>query len=46
MGIMEEKRLKEGGVRGVISGDEERGMYGGFGLKEGRVEGEMVVKVD
>ena len=46
MAIMEDKTLKHGPLTALITADEETGMYGAFGLKQGTVEGEILLNLD
>ncbi len=46
MAIMENKNLKHGPLVGLITSDEETGMYGAFGLKPGTVEGDILLNLD
>ena len=43
---MEDKTLKHGPLTALITADEETGMYGAFGLKQGTVEGEILLNLD
>ena len=46
MAVMEDKTLKHGPLIGLITADEETGMYGAFGLKPGVVEGDILLNLD
>lgn len=46
MAIMEDKTLKHGPLVGLITADEETGMYGAFGLKPGTIEGDILLNLD
>ena len=46
MAVMEDKTLVHGPLEALITADEETGMYGAFGLKEGTVQGEILLNLD
>ncbi len=46
MAIMEEKDIKHGPLVALITKDEETGMYGAFGLKEGTIDGDILLNLD
>lgn len=46
MAIMEDKTLKHGPLVGLITSDEETGMFGAFGLKPGTIEGDILLNLD
>ena len=46
MAVMEDKTLKHGPLVGLITSDEETGMFGAFGLKPGTVEGDILLNLD
>ena len=46
MAVLEAKDLKHGPLEALITKDEETGMYGAFGLKQGTVEGEILLNLD
>ena len=46
MGIMEAKDLKHGPVEGLITRDEETGMYGANELPEGELNGDILINLD
>lgn len=46
MAVMEDKTLKHGPLVGLITADEETGMYGAFGLKPGTIEGDILLNLD
>ncbi|MCI5560542.1 MAG: aminoacyl-histidine dipeptidase [Phocaeicola sp.] len=46
MAVMEDKNLKHGPLVGLITSDEETGMFGAFGLKPGTVEGDILLNLD
>ena len=46
MAIMADKKLKHGPLEGLITADEETGMYGAFGLKAGTVQGKVLLNLD
>ena len=46
MAVMEDKTLKHGALEALITVDEETGMYGAFGLKEGTLKGEILLNLD
>ena len=46
MAIMEDDTLEHGPIEGLITADEETGMYGAFGLKEGTLKGKMLLNLD
>jgi len=46
MAIMEEKDIKHGPLVALITRDEETGMYGAFGLKEGTIDGDILLNLD
>jgi dipeptidase D len=46
MAIMEDKSLKHGPLEALITADEETGMFGAFGLKEGELQGKVLLNLD
>lgn len=46
MAIMADNELKHGPIEGLITADEETGMYGAFGLKAGTVQGKVLLNLD
>lgn len=46
MAVMEDKTLKHGALEALITVDEETGMFGAFGLKEGTLKGEILLNLD
>jgi dipeptidase D len=46
MAVMEDKSLKHGPLVGLITADEETGMYGAFGLKPGTISGDILLNLD
>ena len=46
MAVMEAKDLKHGPLEALITADEETGMYGAFGLKEGELTGSILLNLD
>ena len=46
MSVMEDKTLKHGPLVGLITADEETGMYGAFGLKPGEIEADILLNLD
>ena len=46
MAIMEDKELTHGPLEALITADEETGMYGAFGLKEGELQGKVLLNLD
>lgn len=46
MAVMESKTLKHGPLEALITADEETGMYGAFGLKEGELKGSILLNLD
>lgn len=46
MAILEAKDLKHGPLEVLITKDEETGMYGAFGLKEGTLKGDILLNLD
>jgi dipeptidase D len=46
MAVMEDKTLVHGPLVGLITADEETGMYGAFGLKPGTIEGDILLNLD
>lgn len=46
MAIMEDDTLEHGPIEGLITADEETGMYGAFGLKPGTVQGKVLLNLD
>ena len=46
MAIMEDKTLKHGPLEALITADEETGMFGAFGLKEGELQGKVLLNLD
>ena len=46
MAIMEDKSLVHGPLEALITADEETGMYGAFGLKEGELSGKILLNLD
>lgn len=46
MAVLEDNTLKHGPLEALITADEETGMYGAFGLKEGTVKGEILLNLD
>ncbi len=46
MAVLEDNTLKHGPLEALITADEETGMYGAFGLKEGTVNGEILLNLD
>ncbi|WP_321478509.1 aminoacyl-histidine dipeptidase [uncultured Bacteroides sp.] len=46
MAILEDKSLKHGPLEALITKDEETGMYGAFGLKQGTLDGEILLNLD
>ena len=46
MGIMEDKTLKHGPIEGLITRDEETGMWGAEELPEGELNGDILLNLD
>ncbi len=46
MAVLEAKNLKHGPLEVLITKDEETGMYGAFGLKEGTLKGDILLNLD
>ena len=46
MAVLEAKDLKHGPLEVLITKDEETGMYGAFGLKEGTLKGDILLSLD
>ncbi len=46
MGIMEDKTLKHGPIEGLITKDEETGMYGANDLPKGELNGDILMNID
>ena len=46
MAVMEDNTLKHGPLVGLITADEETGMYGAFGLKPGEIEADILLNLD
>ena len=46
MSVLEDDTLKHGPLEALITADEETGMYGAFGLKEGTLQGEILLNLD
>ena len=46
MAVMEAKDLQHGPVEGLITADEETGMYGANGLPEGELNGDILLNLD
>ena len=46
MAIMEDDTLEHGPIEGLITADEETGMFGAFGLKPGTVCGKVLLNLD
>lgn len=46
MAVMEDKELKHGPVEGLITADEETGMFGANALPEGELEGDILLNLD
>ena len=46
MAVLEAKDLKHGPLEVLITKDEETGMYGAFGLKEGTLKGDILLTLD
>lgn len=46
MAVLEDDTLKHGPLEALITADEETGMYGAFGLKEGTLQGEILLNLD
>lgn len=46
MAVMEDKTLKHGPVEGLITADEETGMYGANDLPEGELQGDILMNLD
>lgn len=46
MGIMEDKTLKHGPIEGLITRDEETGMFGANDLPEGMLQGDILLNLD
>ena len=46
MAVLESKDLKHGPLEVLITKDEETGMYGAFGLKEGTLKGDILLNLD
>jgi len=46
MAVMEDKTLVHGPLVGLITADEETGMYGAFGLKPGTIQGDILLNLD
>ena len=46
MAVMEAKDLKHGPVEGLITADEETGMFGANGLPEGELNGDILLNLD
>jgi dipeptidase D len=46
MAIMEDKTLKHGPIEGLITADEETGMYGANDLPEGELNGDILLNLD
>lgn len=46
MGVMEDKTLKQGPIEGLITRDEETGMFGANDLPEGELQGDILLNLD
>ncbi len=46
MAVMEDKTLKHGPIEGLITADEETGMYGANDLPEGELNGDIMLNLD
>lgn len=46
MAVMEDKKLKHGPVEGLITRDEETGMYGANDLPKGELQGDILLNLD
>ncbi len=46
MAVMEDNTLKHGPLVGLITADEETGMYGAFGLKPSKIEADILLNLD
>ena len=46
MAVMEDKSLKHGPIEGLITADEETGMYGANDLPEGELSGDILLNLD
>ena len=46
MAVMEDNTLKHGPLVGLITADEETGMYGAFGLKPSEIEADILLNLD
>ncbi|MGL5317604.1 MAG: aminoacyl-histidine dipeptidase [Bacteroidales bacterium] len=46
MAVLQSKEIKHGPIEGFITVDEETGMHGAFGLKEGFVKGKILMNTD
>ena len=46
MAVMESHDLKHGPLVGLITADEETGMFGAFGLKPGTIDGDILLNLD
>jgi dipeptidase D len=46
MSVMEDDHIAHGPLVGLITRDEETGMYGAFGIKEGMLQGDILLNLD
>jgi dipeptidase D len=46
MAVLENDKIKHGPLVALITRDEETGMYGAFGIKEGMLEGDILLNLD
>ena len=46
MAVMEDKTLKHGPIEGLITADEETGLFGANGLPEGELNGDILLNLD
>ena len=46
MAVMEDKSLKHGAIEGLITADEETGMYGANDLPKGELQGDILLNLD
>ncbi|MGL4806241.1 MAG: aminoacyl-histidine dipeptidase, partial [Bacteroidales bacterium] len=46
MAVLQSKEIKHGPIEALITADEETGMFGAFGLKEGFVKGKILMNTD
>ena len=46
MAVMEDKEMKHGPIEGLITADEETGMFGANALPEGELEGDILMNLD